>query len=249
MWGFRSPIQVREPWRMSIATASQLDENTPFLRDTVRTTWATLKHRYKNTRKYIISKGALATLMWMFTASILYYFVFNFVSYTNLIDNTSITYIIMYGYQAIMLCFYPISGYLADNKYGRYKTVVFGLWLLLPSFIFLAINLSSVLVFHFQSIGLASLVILVILLAISTVSFNANILQLGMNQLYDFPVEDQSLFIHWYLWVLYLIVFLVQLSLRMELFQASVIYSEVANTTNYSNIIYTVDMVSLACFF
>ena len=227
---------------MSHSTDIQLDENTPFLRDTVRTTWATLKHRYKNTRKYIISKGALAILMWMFTASTLYYFVFNFVVITTLIDNTSITYIIVYGYHAIVCCFYPIAGYLADNKYGRYKTVVFGLWLLLPSFIFFVINLSSALVFRFQSIGyitIASLVILVFLLEISTVSFNANVIQLGMDQLYDFPVEDQSLFIHWFFGVLYLIIFLVQLSLRMQLFQTSVIYSEVANTTNYNNIIYS----------
>ena len=180
--------------------------------------------------------------MWMFTASTLYYFVFNFVVNTILIDNTSITYIIVYGYHNIVCCFYPIAGYLADNKYGCYKTVVFGLWLLLPSFNFLAINLSSALVFRFQSIGyitIASLVILVFLLEISTVSFNANVIQLGMDQLYDFPVEDQSLFIHWFFGVLYLIIFSVQLSLRMQLFQTSVIYSEVTNTTNYSNIIYS----------
>ena len=42
-------------------------------------------------------------------------------------------------------------------------------------------------------------------------SFNANVIQLGMDQLYDFPVEDQSLFIHWSVWVLNLSIFLVQL--------------------------------------
>ena len=241
LWGFRTPDQVREPQRMSTATDFQLDENTPFLSDTVRTPWENLKHRYKNTRKYIISKGALAILMWIFTASTLYSFVFNHM----FAYNTSITYTIGYVYQTIVFCFYPIAGYLADNKYGRYKTVVFGLWLLLPSFIFLAIEVSSPLLFRFQKyIGIITTIATIIsfiLLAISTVSFKANVIQLGMDQLYDFPVEDQSLFIHWLVWVWYLIIFLVQLSLKMQLFQTSVIlYCDVANTTtNYSNIIYS----------
>ena len=38
--------------------------------------------------------------------------------------------------------FYPIAGYLADNKYGRFKTVMFGLWLLLPSSIFFVTDVS-----------------------------------------------------------------------------------------------------------
>ena len=220
-----------------------MDENTPFLRSTVRSPWATLKDRYKNTRKYIISKGALAILVWMFTASILYNIVFDPETFTKILPNNSITYIIVYGVLAIIFCFYPIAGYLADNKYGRYKTVVFGLWLLLPSLIFLAIYLSSLILFF--EIGIIVLeisgilvVISVILLAISTVSFNSNVIQLGMNQLYDFPAEDQSLFKHWFVWVLYLIIFLVQLSRQMLLFQTNFIYN-VDNTTNYNNFFYS----------
>ena len=233
--------QVQEPHMVSIETNFELDENTPFLRSTVRSPWATLKDRYKNTRKYIISKGALAILVWMFTASILYNIVFDpeTFTFTTVLPNNSITYIIVYGVLAIIFCFYPIAGYLADNKYGRYKTVVFGLWLLLPSLIFLAIFLAIYLssLFLFFEIGMIVSVILgiisVILLAISTVSFNSNVIQLGMDQLYDFPAEDQSLFIHWFVWVLYLIIFLVQLSRQMLLFYY------VDNTTNYSNIVYS----------
>ena len=235
---------------VSIKTNFELDDNTLFLRNTVWSPWATLKHQYKNTRKYILSKGALAILMWMFTASTLYYLIFDPETFTSLIsliiDNTSVTlYIIVYGVLAIIFCFYPIAGYLADNKYGRYKTVVFGLWLLLPSFIFLAIyvaTLSSASAFPSPTIiiivAIIVLVISVILLAISTVSFNANVIQLGMDQLYDFPAEDQSLFIHWFVWVLYLIIFLVQLSRKMILFEI-LFNNEVANTTNYINTIYS----------
>ena len=231
--------QVQEPHMVSIKTNFELDDNTLFLRNTVRSPWATLKHRYKNTRKYILSKGALAILTWMFTASTLYYLIFDPETFTTAtLYNTSGTlYIIVYGVMAIIFCFYPMAGYLADNKYGRYKTVVFGLWLLLPSFIFLAIFLATLLfapAFPYNRIFIIiTMVISVIPLAISTVSFNANVIQLGMDQLYDFPAEDQSLFIHWFVCVSYLIIFLVQLSRKM------LIYNEVDNTTNYDNLLYS----------
>ena len=232
---------------VSIKTNFELDNNTLFLGNTVRSSWATLKRRYRNTRKYIISKGALAILVWMFTASTLYYFVFNPETFTanECIDCTFITYIFVYGVLAIIFCFYPVAGYLADNKYGRYKTVVFGLWLLLPSFIFLAIFIFLVgFLFApaFPSIRISIIITIIVLvisvipLAISTVSFNANVIQLGMDQLYDFPAETQSLFIHWFVWVFYLINFLVQLSRKMLLLQT---IHKVDNTTLYSNIVYS----------
>ena len=126
------------------------------------------------------------------------------------------TIFIKYGVTAAIFFFYPFAGYLADHKYGRYKTVVFGLWLLLPSILLSAIYYSLELLFDFHvevTIVPVALfeIILVLPLALSTVSFNANVIQLGMDQLYDFPVEDQSLFIHWFIWVLNLSIFLVQL--------------------------------------
>ena len=176
-------------------------------------------------------------MVWMFTASTLYNFTFDPETITILIIRYKIsnvnTYTIVYGVLAIIFCFYPIGGYLADNKYGRYKTVVFGLWLLLLLLIFLAISMSVC----FWHIGIIATVISVILLTISTVSFNANVIQLGMDQLYDFPAEDQSLFIHWYVWVLYLIMFLVQLPRKMVLLYLN----KVDNTTNYDNFLYSAD--------
>ena len=74
---------------------------------------------------------------------------------------------------AIIFCFYPMAGYLAENKYGRYKTVVFCLWLLLPSFIFLATYFAIYWpsIFHFPiEINVIAALISAILLAISKVS-------------------------------------------------------------------------------
>ena len=152
---------------------------------------------------------------------------------------------ISYGVTAAIYCFYPIAGYLADHKYGRYKTVVFGLWLLLPSILLSAILISweLLLVFHVEETIVPVVlfqIIFVLLLALSTVSFNANVIQLGMDQLYDFPVEDQSLFIHWYIWVLNLTIFLVDLIRSMIL-----LFTEFYEQTNikkyedYKNIGYS----------
>ena len=200
--------------KVSINSHSNLDKNKRLLKKSGYTSWEILMRRYKNTRNCISSKGALAILMWSFAVLTLYTFLLN----PNSIRQPILlqTIFIKYGVAASIFCFYPFAGYLADHKYGHYKTVVFGLWLLLPSILLLAIYSSLGLLFDFHvEVNIVPVdlfeIILILLLALSTVSFNANVIQLGMDQLYDFPVEDQSLFIHWFIWVLNLSIFLVQL--------------------------------------
>ena len=240
--------QVQELHNVSINADSNLYEHTPLLRKTGRTSWATLRRRYKNTRKCVSSKGALAILLWSFTVSTIYYLLLNPGAFTQqkLHHNSSLTNIIVYGAVAIIFFFYPIAGYLADNKYGRYKTVVVSLWLLVPSLILLIIYNSWTLLAKFYvcrtafiTIAVILVLISAILLAITSVTFNANVIQLGVDQLYDFPAEDQSLFIHWFIWVLYLTVLLVQLSWNMTLLPYT-IFNEYANITDdYENISHT----------
>ena len=43
------------------------------------------------------------------------------------------------------------------------------------------------------------------------VGFSANLIQFGMDQLHDSPMDHQSLFIHWYVWVYYLAEFVSRL--------------------------------------
>ena len=72
-------------------------------------------------------------------------------------------------------------------------------------------------------------------------SFNANVIQLGMDQLYDFPAEDQSLFIHWFIWVLNLTIFLVDLIRSMISFLFTEFYEQTSIKKNedYNNIGYS----------
>ena len=45
----------------------------------------------------------------------------------------------------------------------------------------------------------------------STVAFNANVIQFGLDQLHDAPAESSSLYIHWYVWTNQVGLFLLRL--------------------------------------
>ena len=60
-----------------------------------------------------------------------------------------------------------------------------------------------------SGVGLADFLVLV--MYVGFVGFSANVIQLGMDQLHDSPGEDQSLFVHWFMWLYYISVFLTQL--------------------------------------
>ena len=46
-----------------------------------------------------------------------------------------------YGCAALVFCFFPFAGFLADVKYGRYKMVVGSLYLFLPSVPLIAVSI------------------------------------------------------------------------------------------------------------
>ena len=129
----------------------------------------------------------------------------------------------VYGFSALLLLFYPLAGHLADIRWGRYKTVVNSLCVILWSLV-LATVLVCVAILSFiramilspdtypsntiQSIVLAvvcvvfglPILISILLILCGLVSFNANVIQYGMDQLHDAPTEDSILYIHWYVW-------------------------------------------------
>jgi len=86
--------------------------------------------------------------------------------------------------------------------------------------------------------SVAFFVIFSVFLALSLVSFNANIVQLGMDQLYDYPAKDQSLFIHWFVWIEYFAIFLVELVANTGVFAHSLeIHKSVSTILKLTNVI------------
>ena len=127
-----------------------------------------------------------------------------------------------YSMNAIILIFCPIAGFLADVKFSRFRAIVTGSYVLLLSVIMVilaqSLALPNVYCFLIQNrtcsndhlfwIGLGLSFLFGIFLIIGFVGFIANAIQFGLDQLHDSPAEDQSLFIHWFVWIFYVYIIL-----------------------------------------
>ena len=118
---------------------------------------------------------------------------------------------------AILYLFYPLAGCLADIRCGRYRSVLYSLWIMAWSGLFTCIG-SIILLLYTDNIllpksrsiipfsigfGLPTIIGIVAVLS-SSITFNANVIQFGMDQLHDSPTEDSVLFIHWFVFTSHL---------------------------------------------
>ena len=111
---------------------------------------------------------------------------------------------------------YPLAGFLADVCYGRYKTVIASLCLLLCGFACIGLNIilvfSRVVKSPFNRIekrknpalfhALTGSGLLLIIMGLS--GFRANYTQLGLDQLMEANSDYLGLFIHWLEWMIML---------------------------------------------
>jgi len=97
---------------------------------------------------------------------------------------------------------YPLAGWLADAKYGRYKIIRNGLWIMWIAAIFL-LGLSIVnYVIGSNTTAmygtLAMAIIIYFLGAVGTACFHVNIIPFGIDQMEGCSSEEISSFIHWF---------------------------------------------------
>ena len=120
-----------------------------------------------------------------------------------------ITIILVYTILALVLLVYPLSGYIADVWCGRYKAVTISLVLLCVALLLLcgATIIGITKSWHFLHFGLGHsipfgvLVILTFILIVMSLScYQANIIQLGLDQLLEAPSEKLGLYVHWLMW-------------------------------------------------
>ena len=176
--------------------------------------------RYKSTNKCISSKAVLLVLIWCFSVSLVLnsYFegvAYSYIFFNQLLQNNELYYVCVYAANAVVLCFYPLAGFLADNKIGRFNTVYEATkFLLLLTILTGIIVLARFLMARFvhtsiQRQLLIALIFLMLLLTVVTLAlFNANIIQFGVDQLQDSPADHQSLYIYWNVCVNYVVVFI-----------------------------------------
>ena len=209
------------------AGVSNHDEDTPLLPGRTRS-W--LAMRYGNTRKCVSNKAALLILLWSFVVGLFGGILLNPQLYLHLLK--SVLYIFLsYGYAVVITLFFPLAGILADIKFGRYKMAITSLFIVslavLPTAVILVIasgvklSLSGVIVVVIWLLGS-------IPLSIGLIGFTANAVQFGMDQLHDSPAEDNTLFIHWYVWTYYASFFSTQLAFTIG-------FTLPYNTTFYNN--------------
>ena len=187
-----------------------LSEDTPLIQRS-RSLWSP---SYHTRRKCVTSKAALLILLWSFLVGLLGGMLLDArlvdVTFSHSIDY-NITRITLYIYIAVgfITCFFPLAGVLADIRFGRYKTIITSIYLVLISLLLLI--LSSVFWVllvpnkQIEAICLFSVCggISVIMLYTGLIGFTANVVQFGIDQLHDSPGDDRTLFIHWYVWTYY----------------------------------------------
>ena len=206
----------------SVASAGDLpvltnhDEDTPLL---PRRTRSWLAMRYGNTRKCVSNKAALLILLWSFVVGLLSAMFLSPEMYLRMFERSYS--LVAYGVVVIFTCFFPLAGIFADIKFGRYKTVVTSLFIVLLAHL-LAVGVGVIIViaiFFWSPLMLFIVVggILIIMLYVGLIGFTANVVQFGMDQLHDSPGDDNTLFIHWYVWTYYASFFVVQLACNWNL--------------------------------
>ena len=146
-------------------------------------------------------------------------------------DYTSVLtiYGLSYGMNALLLVFYPLAGFLADVRWGRYTTVKNSLCFLFWSIVLISVLAGLALLGSTplwfisysttQTITVAMLFVVfslpvlsgAILFLCSIIAFNANVIQFGLDQLHDAPAESLKLYIHWYVWTNQVGLFLLRL--------------------------------------
>ena len=126
--------------------------------------------------------------------------------FTPMINLVVYTVLAAYAFSALLLLLYPISGYLADICCGRYRAVTLSVVFLWVAMVFLSVAAVMGIIKKFDKfdnlkIPFGLLVVIgLILLIIGLAGYQANVVQLGLDQLLETPSEKLGLFVHWLMW-------------------------------------------------
>ena len=166
------------------------------------------------------SKAAILILLWTAIVGVTYH---NFVGFFAVIvfgiqqPNTTFSMYepLPYAVLALVMMFYPLSGFIADVCCGRLKAVVISLICILSFFIIMLVAIALLVSILKPDVPIHDIVernlgiacLIVILAVISLLAFivglagyQANFIQLGLDQLFEAPSQYLVLFIHYATW-------------------------------------------------
>ena len=115
---------------------------------------------------------------------------------------------LLYGGMAVVALLYPVIGFVADVCCGRFKVVMFCFSLVLFSYLACYISVMSETILAVKhpkhptvpSAILVTCFISILLTFIGFAGYQANFIQLGLDQQTTAPSEDLALFVHWAMW-------------------------------------------------
>ena len=117
-----------------------------------------------------------------------------------------------YAILALVMMFYPLSGFIADICCGRLKAVIICLICILSFFIGMLVALSLLVsiskpdipILHIleRNFGIACMIVILAIISllafiIGLAGYQANFIQLGLDQLFEAPSQYPVLFIHY----------------------------------------------------
>ena len=109
----------------------------------------------------------------------------------------SIAYLLSFGLTL------PIAGWLADARIGRYRVIRCSIWIMWIATVLATASLvMAQLVDEYFNINTKILIVPLSLAAIGLGGYQANIIQFGLDQLYDASTTEIKSFIVWYAWTL-----------------------------------------------
>ena len=162
------------------------------------------------------SKAAILIMLWTAIIGGIYYVFLGLAVILEIYKskygtNFSVYDSLIYAILALVMMFYPLSGFLADACCGRLKITIISLVILLICLIILligitlgnAINALSHIDKHNKGILITvALIAFLILFAflIGLAGYQANYIQLGLDQLFEAPSQYLGLFIHYATW-------------------------------------------------
>ena len=209
-WVMARAADPSESSRLLVNTASE-DSSSPLQQKSVCSSYP------PSNLLCLPSKAAILILFWTAIVGAMY---FNFVGFSAVLvlSNQTPNAILSeyeplpYAILAIVMMFYPLSGFIADVCCGRLKTVVVSLIFLVSCWIVVLVALSVVASISKPEIEISNLkhnqgLVVVILALISLFTFitglagyQANFIQLGLDQLFEAPSQYLGLFIHYASW-------------------------------------------------
>ena len=143
------------------------------------------------------NKGALMVLTWTFLMASVYYSLI-VLALPLIKDNNNYLRVVSSTISVVVSLMVPVSGWLADVYFGRYKVIKWSI--LIMWIVSILLVASSILTQQLHYDEKPFTLALLIPLGIGYGGFQANVIQLGIDQLTDASTTEITSFIAWYVW-------------------------------------------------